>query len=345
MGADDGPRHTVTAPVPEADGEDSESRSGGRFRRGLGSSGAMIRIVWRDPEHLPERLTLYAADRLAEPSRAWAEHARETRPDTPRSEIASDLRSQSAAVARVDGAVSGTPFFIALVPGYMAYLWQEARMGLRTAALYGHDPASLRTSAEMLALRGVHPSPEAAAESLDAVIEAGPPEKPNQRRSLRTWAHSVYLLLVFGGFIGAKDNEAERTEVPHARLRAVAGVAVGAAIWLSTWVFPVTLMVAMAWGCETHARQLGRRLLAYYDGEAATEEAAIAAADRSKDEGHDKRAILRTAVLGLSVIVPIVFVAYADHIKNTTGINWIGALGALVALSIVITVTVLASRK
>ena len=39
---------------------------------------------------------------------------------------------------------------------------------------------------------------------------------------------------------------------------------------LTTWVFPVTFMIAMAWGCETHARQLGRRTLLFYDGEAAS---------------------------------------------------------------------------
>ena len=78
---------------------------------------------------------------------------------TPRVEIADELRTQSARVARVDGAMAGTPFFLALVPGYVAYLLQEGRMGLRTAALYGRDPSALRTTAEMLSLRGVHPPP------------------------------------------------------------------------------------------------------------------------------------------------------------------------------------------
>ena len=45
---------------------------------------------------------------------------------------------------------------------------------------------------------------------------------------------------------------------------------VAAAIWVMTWVVPFTFMIMMAWGCETHARQLGRRTLVYYDGEAAS---------------------------------------------------------------------------
>lgn len=33
-------------------------------------------------------------------------------------------------------------------------------MTFRIAALYGQDPGELRTAAEMLALRGVHPTPD-----------------------------------------------------------------------------------------------------------------------------------------------------------------------------------------
>ena len=104
-------------------------------------------------------------------------------------------------------------------------------------------------------------------------------------------------------------------------------------------------MVAMAWACESHTRQLGRRVLLYYDGEADSARAAIREADDKSDQGHDRRQILRTVALFLSVAIPIGFIAVADHYRQSTGINWLGALGALVALSLVIAVTVAASRK
>ena len=66
---------------------------------------------------------------------------------------------------------------------------------------------------------------------------------------------------------------------------------------------------------------------------------------RRSDRGHDKRAIARGAALFLSVAIPIGFVGYAQHIRHTVGINWLGALGALVALSLVIATAVIASRK
>ncbi len=321
--------------------EEQASRSG--IRRVFSRSRELWRVVYRDPEHVSERLTLYTADRLGGPSQEWAESVRTARPDTAAAKIADELRTHSAHIARIDGAISGTPFFVALVPGYLTYLFQEMRMTLRTAALYGRDPRDLRTSAEMLALRGVHPDVETAQLALNSVRDKETLERPAQRRSWRTWVHSIYLLLIFGGFMS--PSVAEEDKGTRGKVRAVLGVLLGVGIWVTTWVFPLTFMIMMAWGCETHARQLGRRTLLYYDGEADNILEAIKFANQRHDRGHDKRAIARTAALLLSVAIPIAFIAYVDHVRNTVGINWLGALGALVALSLVIATAVISSRK
>ena len=54
--------------------------------------------------------------------------------------------------------------------------------------------------ARLLALRGVHPTVEAARGALLEVLALPLPEKPAKRRSLRTWYRSIYVLLIFGGF-------------------------------------------------------------------------------------------------------------------------------------------------
>lgn len=319
-------------------------RSRSRIGRVFSGSRELVRIVYRDPEHVSERLTLYVTDRRGDESREWAQSARAARPDTPVAVIAEELRTQSAQTARIDGAISGTPFFIALVPGYLLYLQQEMRMTLRTAALYGRDPRSLQTAAETLALRGVHPNVETAEAVLTTVMGKKMPDRPTARRSLRTWVHRVYLLLVFGGFMSASSAEPPKQGWLE-RVRAVFSLLLGVGIWVTTWVLPATFMILMAWGCETHARQLGRRALVFYDGEEETVDAAIAASDQRRDQGHEKRAIVRSGVLFLSVAIPIAFIAYADHAKKTTGVNWVGAPGALVALSLVIATAVISSRR
>jgi hypothetical protein len=338
------PPQAQDSPVDPASDATNAPRSGhGSVRHTLSGWRALARIAYRDPEHVAERLVLNGARTLGDPSLAWAHRVRDERRDVPRAVIAEELRTQTAHLARIDGAVAGTPFLIALIPGYLAYLRQESRMILRTAALYGHDPRELETTAEVLALRGVHPTVEIARAELEKVRDVPLPEKPAKRRSLRTWVRSVYVLLIFGGFLDAPSDT--RDESSHAWLKASVGFAIGAAVWVTTWVLPVTFMVAMAWGCESNARQLGRRALLFYEGDAHSAEAAIAAAKQRQDRGHSRREIVRGTILALSIAIPIGFVGYADHVRNSTGINWLAALGALVALSMVIAASVLANRR
>lgn len=331
-------RETSDLPEPTADAPK------GYVRRVFTGSRALLRIVYRDPEHVAERLTLYAVDRIADDQTKWANSMRSNRPDTPRAEIAEELRLKSAKLARIDGAISGTPFFIALVPGYISYLWQEMLMTMRIAALYGRDLRTPRTAAEMLALRGVHPTVESAEAALTGAQATPMPDRPTDRRSLRHWVHSVYLVLVFGGFLSPSAAKPPKQSWLD-RLRTVASLLLAGAIWVMTWVLPVTFMVLMAWGCETHARQLGRRALVFYDGEAASVNAAIALAERRRDHGHDKRTVLRGIALFLSSAIPLAFIAYVNHVRKTVGFNWLGALGALVAISVVIAIGVITNRR
>src|SRR3954447_2152263 len=321
-----------TEPESQQDVDDSTAARG-RIRTVFSGSRDLMRLAWRDPENIPERLTLYAASRLGDQTKEWAATVRREEPDLDRAVISEELRTRTARIARVDGAISGTPFFLALVPGYLSYLWQEARMTLRIAALYGHDPSSLDTACEMLALRGVHETAEDARAALTA-IPPGLPPRPTHRRTLGTWVRAVWMVLVFGGFVSA--STAEDRARKHRRLRTAVSVTIGTVLWAVTWIVPITFMIAMAWGCETHARELGRQTLLFYAGDADTALEAIAKAKERREDGRTRRDVIRGALLGLSVLVPIAFVAYAQHIKNTTGVNGITALGSLVAISLVL---------
>jgi hypothetical protein len=55
--------------------------------------------------------------------------------------------------------------------------------------------------------------------------------------------------------------------------------------------------------------------------------------------------VVRSVALTLSVGIPIAFVAYANHVRQDTGISWVAAVGALVALSLVIGGAVWGSRR
>ena len=303
----------------------------------------MVRIAYRDPEHICERLTLQAVHRLAEPSLEWAQAARAAHPDGDLREAVDGLGTQTARIARLQGMVAGTPFYLALVPGYMNYLWQEARMNLRLAALYGRDPGILQTAAELLSLRGVYPSVKDAEAGLLAVEDAGIPPKPETRRPLRLWVECGRRLLVFGGFIGPPSGEVHSGW--RARLRDVVGVAAFLVLWAITWIFPVTFMIMMAWGCESHSRQLFQTTRAFYAGEEAPTASPPEPGRGWRARVPRGRQALSAAGLALSIAIPAGFLAYAIHIRHKFGFTWVAAVGFLVALSVVTAAAVYGSRR
>jgi hypothetical protein len=303
----------------------------------------MVKVAWRDPEHICERLTLQAVHRLAEPSLQWANASRADHADGDLQEVVATLGTQSARVARVQGMVAGTPFYLALLPGYMNYLWQEARMTLRLAALYGRDPGILKTAAELLSLRGVYPDADAAEAGLIAVEGMGVPAKPSERRPFRVWMESGRRLLVFGGFIGPPSGESHRGA--RALLRDAAGAVAFVVVWAITWIFPVTFMIMMAWGCETHSRQLFQRVVLYYASEEAPAEPPPAPGRGWRARVPRGRQAVSAAGLALSIAIPAGFLAYVIHVKKTVGFTWLTALGLLVALSVVTAGAVYGSRR
>jgi hypothetical protein len=49
--------------------------------------------------------------------------------------------------------------------------------------------------------------------------------------------------------------------------------------------------------------------------------------------------------VALSIAVPVGFLAYAVHVRNKYGINWLSALGLLVAVSLVTAAAAYGSRR
>ena len=110
-------------------------------------------------------------------------------------------------------------------------------------------------------------------------------------------------------------------------------------------MLPLTFMMLLAFSCERDARDLARLAQFYYDGQAPDPGSAIPLAGALRGVGHRRNRLLRSLALVVSVAVPVAFVAYAEHVRNTTGVGWVSALGALVGLSLVIAVTVVARSR
>jgi hypothetical protein len=331
-----------TGSPPEAELE-SSTHWWTRARHSLSVPGGLLRLALYDPEHIPERLTLYSVDKQAESAQAWAKRVRESAPDTPVAVLAGAQRRRTVGTARVDGAVAGTPFFIALVPAYIAFLQQEVRLQLRVAALYGEDPTDPRVAADFLVLRGVHKDTERALAELD-VVRANPLPPDRRRTPLKSWYRAVVSILILAGFIQAPEEDGP-TQLTFGQkvLRTVRFVVAGA-IWIMTWVVPVTFMIVMSWACESDARRFGQRVLTRYGGNAEEIGVAMARADR-RAGGTRAVTVVRGALVALSVAFPLALIASTVIAgAGPFGIDVPKAVGALAALALVIGVTVAAMR-
>ena len=311
-----------------------------RARHGLGVPRFLIRVVTRDPRHVPERLTIYAVDRQADAVRTWAERTRaQTREPN---ETAQDQLRRTITTARLDGAISGTPFFIALVPAYIGFLQQELRLHLRVAALYGKDPGDPGTAAEFLVLKGIHEDVDAALTELEAVRGVAIPPA-GQRTPIKSWYQAVVRILVFAGFLGAPEDDGKKPTI-WSRVVEVVRFVVAGLIWAITWILPLTFMALMSWSCESDARRFGHRVLAYYGGPNGDVGEAIARADR-RTGGNRAVNFVRGALVFVSVALPLALVVGTiSQGKGPLGVTVPAEVGALAALALVIGVTVTALR-
>ena len=332
-------------PEPHAADDDSFEPSRSRWARARNSlrvPGVLLRLALYDPKHIPERLTIYSVDKQADTARSWAQHARAAEPDTPVAVLADTQRRHTVSTARIDGAVAGTPFFIALVPAYIAFLRQEVRFHLRVVALYGLDPADPAIAADFLVLRGVHKDTEHALAELDAV-RANPLPEHRERTPLKSWYQAVVSVLILAGFMQApEENGSAHVTVGRKVLNAVRLIVAGA-IWILTWVVPVTFMVVMSWACESDARRFGQRVLTRYGDAKSSIAVAMARADR-KAGGNRAVSVVRGALVVLSVALPLALVASVVLGHGPLGLDLPRAAGALAALALVLGVSIAAIR-
>ena len=325
--------------------EESGGPSGlwARARNSLRVPGALVRLARRDPHHIPERLTIYSVDRQADRAREWARRAREAAPESSPAVLGDAQRRRTISTARIDGAVAGTPFFIALVPAYIAFLRQEVRFHLRVAALYGHDPADPSVAADFLVLRGVHEDAEQAQAALE-LVRATPLPAAGARTPLKSWYKAIVSILILAGFLSPpEDDQTTRLTGWGKAMRAVRFVVAGL-IWALTWILPLTFMIMMSWACESDARRFTQRVTIRYGEEGDDIAIAMATADR-KAGGHHALSVARGALVVLSLAIPLAFIAGAvANGKGPLGVNVPDAVGALIALALVIGVSIAALR-
>lgn len=310
--------------IPDA--ADSELESGQALEFGAGrraSLAALLQLVRAHPERLPEYMALFATQQQAPSVREWAErHA--VAPDSPEhDQLLREMRHDLLAFSRINGALSGTPFFIALVPAYVSVLREQARTVLRIGALHGRDPGAPQRPAEVLVFLDVYPNVPAAEASLERIRLPSAGEEPTGLRQvggLRAWIEVVTQVLILAGFIEPSPDKTK----PRRATRALR-TALGLGLWALTWIVPVTFMLFMAYACEGRTRKVFDRALRYY-GDVEVDKGEW---KRSSSQWRRERPV-RALLLGVTLLFPL---GLAGYVAQTESSGWIKALGGLAALS------------
>jgi hypothetical protein len=291
----------------------------------------LIRQLRADPNHAPETFVLFAVDRLGDGALDFADRARRADPGLTPAELSARVHDRTVGLARIDGAVAGCPFLLALVPAYVAMLWEQARMALRIGALYGTEARGDEWAAELLWLRGAQPSLEAARTDVESIGRRRP---KHERRGLRAWYELGYRLLIMAGFLSAPDPGAPKTPL----WRRTIGLTVAGVLWAITWIFPATFMLAMAFAGVSSTNSLASRARTYYGGGDALE------VEAAREPASLRTKIARGILLALSIGVPIGALVISAHFRPA-GIEWYWVLITLAGISLVLGLSAAAARS
>jgi len=309
--------------IPDSAGGEPESVQALEFGAGRRAGlAALQRLVRAHPERLPEYMALFATNQQAPSVREWAERHPVALSSPEHDHLLREMRHDLLAFSRINGALSGTPFFIALVPAYVSVLREQARTALRIGALHGRDPGAPERPAEVLVFLDVYPNVPAAEASLERIRLPSANESSGLRQvgGLRAWIEVVTQVLILAGFIEPSPDKTKPRRATRA-LRTVLGLG----LWALTWIVPITFMLFMAYTCEGRTRKVFDRALRYYgDVEVDKEEW-----KRSSSQWRRERPV-RALLLGVTLLIPL---GLAGYVAQTGSSGWIKALGGLLALT------------
>jgi hypothetical protein len=211
-----------------------------RARQTLRVPGVLVRLARRDPHHIPERLTLYEADRQAADARVWAQRAREAAPDRSSALLVDSQRRSTISTARIDGAVAGTILHRSGARLHRLFATGGAVSLARGGALRaqpGRPPHRRRLPRPA---RRPHGHRAGARGTRDRPRQPAPPA--GQHTPLRSSYEATVRILILTGFLSAPEEDDETGQLtPWAKVTRVVRFVVAGLIWALTWVVLVAV--------------------------------------------------------------------------------------------------------
>jgi hypothetical protein len=222
---------------------------------------------------------------------------------------------RATGVARRCGAITGSSFYVGMVPALALIYLEQILVVLRVGAIYGHAPASAARAAEILVVQGEQPDVTTAAASLQragTVSDAAPP------RSI----HETVLQAVrqVPSLLGLR--------VRKLRARGPVDVIVFG-VEVASYLIPLVSIPVWALANARATRRLGRAAIAFYTGPGVT----LGPSHVTLPSRPTPRARRWTIALGIPIAVGFgVLAALSPVGRFRLGVVWVGVALAELAL-------------
>lgn len=293
---------------------------------------AVLRIVWADPQHMPEHIAIWSLSHFGPRAAAAVERIRRAHPEAERDELERLVVEHQTRVAMTEGAFVGGPFIVLMAVAFCAALLVQAQMVFELAAIAGRDPNDERRVADLLVLLGAYPSTDEANAAL-ARMTRDPKAHEGKRLPRGTrWAtimRMAYLLEV----LGPADD--------RSRLRATMGWIGISVLFVVGVALPLVWVPYMAYSSRKFTLRMAERAREYYST-THTGDAGVTVRQRQGVQIGATIALGRTVLL---VVVPIAvaLVALLTGFSFGNG-SWLDSGLLLLGLSLLATIAWLGYR-
>jgi hypothetical protein len=283
---------------------------------------AVLRLLWADPQYMPEHLALWSLKYFGPRASSAVEKLRESHPTADVSELEAAVIEHQTRVSMTEGAFVGGPFIVLLPVAFCAAMLAQAQMALELAALAGYAPDDEMRAADLLVIQGAYSTTEEASAAL-ARLTRDPKRREGKRLPHGSRISMVKRMAFMLGLLGSSDEK-------PSRLRSALQMAMVGAVFLVGLVLPLVWVPYMALAFRKSGLRMGAHASAFY-AERRSEEAGVIVRKAPTVRIAMSAGVVRmVALIALPVVVAVIALLTGADIGSG---KWVSAGIFLIVLS------------
>jgi hypothetical protein len=319
-----------TARAEELQGESSAPEDAAVYE-----APAVLRLLWADPQYMPEHLALWSLKRFGPRASSAVQKLRDSHPGAELAELEAAVIEHQTRVSMTEGAFVGGPFIVLLPVAFCAALLAQAQMALELATLAGYAPDDEMRAADLLVIQGAYASTAEASAAL-ARLTRDPKSRKGKRLPRGTRISMVKRMAYMLGILGSSGEE------KPSRLRSALQMVSVGAVFLVGLVLPLVWVPYMALAFRKSGLRMGAQASAFY-AERRREEAGVTVRNAPRAHISMSAGLIRMVfLLALPVFVAVIALLTGADIGSG---KWVSAAIFLIVVSGLVTLAWFGYRR